>query len=514
MKIVTAAEMREIDRVTTEQHSVPSLTLMENAGTAVADFVRDRFPHAERIQVVCGRGNNGGDGFVAARKLQEAGKQVSVLLLADPAELKGDAAAMLSRLPMKALVAKSEADLQKLFSGDADLLVDAILGTGARPPVEGLYAAAIQRINESGAPIVAVDIPSGVNADATRELVEPFVHAAAIVTFTALKPAHVFLFGTVPIAVRQIGTPEEAIVSKSDLNLITPRDFAVLLAPRDPDGHKGKYGHVLVLGGSTGKAGAAAMAGMAALRAGAGLVTVATPKSVLPTVAGFAPELMTEGLAETERGTFSILALESLRKVSESKDVAAIGPGISQDREAGQFVRALMDRSQLPVVLDADGLNAFQEHRQYLNGNNRPLVITPHPGEMSRLTGLSIQEIQSDRIGVARQYAREHNAYVVLKGNHTVVAEPNGRVWINNTGNAGMATGGTGDILTGVVAAMIGQLPNDISNAVIAAVYLHGLAGDVVRDEIGEASLIATDLLLGLPQAFRKAAASLDADIL
>jgi hydroxyethylthiazole kinase-like uncharacterized protein yjeF len=194
--------------------------------------------------------------------------------------------------------------------------------------------------------------------------------------------------------------------------------------------------------------------------------------------------------------------------------VLAIGHRISQDRETAQFVRALMDRSQLPVVLDADGLNAFQEHRQYLNGNNRPLVITPHPGEMSRLTGLSIQEIQSDRVGMARQYARDHKAYVVLKGHRTVVAEPNGRVWINNTGNPGMATGGTGDILTGVVAAMIGQSPSDIVAAVIAAVYLHGLAGDLVRDEIGEASLIATDLLLGLPQAFRKAAASLDADIL
>jgi hydroxyethylthiazole kinase-like uncharacterized protein yjeF len=514
MKIVTAAEMREIDRATTEKHGVPSLTLMENAGLAVAQFVLERFPHAQRIQVVCGKGNNGGDGFVAARKLHEAGKEIAVVFLADSAELKGDAAAMFKRLPMKPIVIQSVEEVEQHAWNEADLFIDAILGTGSRPPVEGVYAAAIEKMNESDVPIVAVDIPSGANADGTQPSPEPLVHADAIVTFTALKLAHVFQFDSIPTALKQIGSPPEAIESKSDLNLITPQDFAVLLAPRKPDSNKGTFGHVLVLGGSLGKSGAAAMVGMAALRAGAGLVTVGTPKSVQATVAGFAPELMTEGLAETEQGTFSILALESLRKFSESKDVAAIGPGISGDREAAQFVRAVLDRSQLPVVLDADGLNAFKEHRGDLNGNNRPLVITPHPGEMARLTGLSIPEIQSDRIGVVRQYAREHNTYIVLKGHRTIVAEPGGRVWINNTGNPGMATGGTGDILTGIIAGLIAQIPDDILTAVIAGVYLHGMAGDLVRDEIGEASLIATDLLLALPQAFRKAAASLDADIL
>jgi hydroxyethylthiazole kinase-like uncharacterized protein yjeF len=514
MKIVTAAEMRDIDRATTELFGVPSQELMENAGSAVAEFVLERFPHAERIQVVCGRGNNGGDGFVAARKLQEAGKQVSVLLLAEAADVKGDAAAMLKRLTHYPQIMRSVGDVERHKWAEADLFIDAILGTGSHGPAEGAYALAIQKLNESGTPIVSVDIPSGALADGMQPSPEPVVHANAIVTFTALKPAHVFQFDSVPIALKQIGTPEEAIVSPSNLNLITPRDYATLLAPRNPDSHKGLFGHVLVLGGSLGKAGAAAMAGMAALRAGAGLVTVGTPKSVQGTVAGFAPELMTDGLAETEQGTFSILALEALRKFSDSKNVAAIGPGISDDREAAQFVRAMLDRSQLPVVLDADGLNAYKDHREYLNGNNRPLVITPHPGEMSRLTGLSTQEIQKDRIGVARKYAREHKAYVVLKGYRTILAEPGGRVWINNTGNPGMATGGTGDILTGLIAGLIAQLPQNIATAVIAGVHLHGMAGDLVRDEIGEASLIATDLLLALPQAFRKAASSLDADIL
>jgi NAD(P)H-hydrate epimerase len=513
MKIVTSAEMRAIDRATTEQHGVSSLKLMENAGGAVADFILKNFSHAERILVICGRGNNGGDGFVAARKLHEAKKQVSVVLLARPADLTGDAAQMYSRLPMKTAVATSVTELEKA-DFNADLIVDAILGTGTRLPVEGLYVAAIERMNELGAPMVAVDIPSGADADAHSPSDGPVVRADAIVTFTALKPAHAFQFSSVPVALRQIGTPEEAVTSAQELNLITPRDFAAVLAPRKADSNKGLYGHVLVVGGSTGKAGAAAMAGMAALRTGAGLVTVASPKSVLATVAGFAPEIMTEPMPETEEGTFSILALESMKKIAEGKGVIALGPGISRQKEAAQFVRSMVDRGSSPMVLDADGLNAFEEHRQQLDGQRRPLIITPHPGEMARLTGLPVAEIQKDRIGIARKFAQEHHLYVVLKGDHTIIAEPEGKVWINSTGNPGMSTGGTGDILTGMIAAVIAQHRSDIAIAVIAAVHLHGLAGDVARDEVGEISLIATDLLAALPEALRRANAALQADIL
>jgi hydroxyethylthiazole kinase-like uncharacterized protein yjeF len=513
MKIVTAAEMRTIDRTTTDQHGVPSLQLMENAGKAVADFVLKNFPHAENVLVVCGRGNNGGDGFVAARRLHEAHKQVRVTLLARPADLTGDAAQMQSRLPFKTISTASVDDLQKQ-DWETDLLVDAILGTGARLPVEGLYAAAIEKMNGAGAPIVSVDIPSGADADSHTPSAGPSVRADAIVTFTALKPAHLFQFDRVPILLRQIGTPDEAIVSAENLNLVSPWDYAKLLAPRPADSNKGLYGHVLVVGGSTGKAGAPAMTAMAALRAGAGLVTVATPKTVLNTVASFAPELMTEPLPENEDGTFSILGLDDFRKLAERKTVLAVGPGASRNREAAQFIRSVVDRAQIPVVLDADGLNAFEEQRQALNGQRHPLIITPHPGEMARLTGLSVEQIQEDRIGVARRYAKEHQTYVVLKGDHTVVAEPDGKMWINNTGNPGMSTGGTGDILTGMIAGIIAQHPDDIARAVIAAVHLHGLAGDVARDELGEASMIATDLLGALPEAFRKATAALQADIL
>lgn len=513
MKIVSVAEMREIDRATIQQYGVASERLMENAGSAVAEFVLKNFIHAEKVLVVCGRGNNGGDGYVAARKLKDAGKQVSVALLARPADIKGDAAEMLRKWPLKPMSVTSETELDAA-DWEADLIVDAVLGTGTRLPVEGLYASAIEKMNETGALIVSVDIPSGADADSQEKSSGPVVRANAIVTFTALKPAHVFQFGGLPTALREIGTPPEAIVSGGNLNLITPRDYAEVLAPRKQDSNKGLYGHVLAVAGALGKAGAAAMVGMAGLRGGAGLVTVATPKSVLPTVAGFAPELMTEPMPETDKGAFSILAVEEVKRLAKDKTVLAIGPGVSREKEAAQVIRSVVDQAGIPVVLDADGLNAFEYERELLNGKRHALVVTPHPGEMSRLTGMPVADIQKDRIGIARKYAKEHHAYVVLKGNRTVVAEPDGKTWINNTGNPGMSTGGTGDILTGFVSAMVAQHPKDIAMAVIAAVHLHGLAGDAARDEVGELSLIATDLLGAFPEAVRRAKAALETDIL
>jgi hydroxyethylthiazole kinase-like uncharacterized protein yjeF len=507
MKIVTAEEMRAIDRVTTEHYGVPSLRLMENAGRAVADFVLREFPDAERIAVVCGKGNNGGDGFVAARALLEAGSEVQVFLLAGATDVSGDAAAMLAKLPKPPQAITSEAALKKIKLAEFDLIIDAILGTGFRPPMQPLYGAAIRAINESDVPVVSVDIPSGGLADAENPAANAdVVNADVIVTFTALKPAHVFQFPVIRTEVRQIGTPPEAVVSQRKLNLITPADFRDLLGPRDPDSNKGMFGHVLVVGGSRGKAGAPAMCGMAVLRSGAGLVTVASPKSAQPIVASFAPELMTEALPESSDGTFSISALEQLRSLAEGKTVIALGPGSSREDAAAQLVRDFVQRTKLPLVLDADGLNAFEGHAQALKKDRNQTVLTPHPGEMSRLTGLSVKEIQGDRIGTARKFATEHALWLVLKGYRTVVAEPGGEVWINTTGNPGMATGGTGDILTGIIAGLIAQHPQDISTAVIAAVYLHGVAADIARDEIGEISMTATDLLLALPVAFQRVA--------
>jgi ADP-dependent NAD(P)H-hydrate dehydratase / NAD(P)H-hydrate epimerase len=508
MKIVSAEEMRAIDRATSERFGVPLLTLMENAGTAVAEFVLSHYSQATRIVVFCGKGNNGGDGFVAARKLHEQRKNVQVILLADPGDLRGDAAVMFGKLPTVAIAVHSTEELRNERVGhslEADLYIDAILGTGFKPPVSGLYAEAIDVMNERQIPVIAVDIPSGGDADAMQPQHGEIARADAVVTFTAPRPAHVFsLFTAGPTVVADIGSPDQAIVSKFQLNVITARDLAALVAPRPVDSNKGNFGHVLVIGGSLGKAGAAAMAGISVLRTGGGLSTVATAKSVLATVAGFHPEFMTEPLPETDAGTISNAAFDRIDELAKGKTVIAIGPGISRDAQTSEFVRSIVTQIRTPIVLDADGLNAFDGRAAELNGKSRTLVITPHPGEMARLTGLSIPEVQKDRLGVAREFAREHELIVVLKGHRTLVVRPDGEAWVNTTGNPGMSTGGTGDILTGMVAGMIAQHPASAFEATFAAVYLHGLSGDVARESVGEHSLIATDLLNGLPEAFRR----------
>ncbi|GAC1680839.1 MAG: NAD(P)H-hydrate dehydratase [Terriglobales bacterium] len=524
MKIVTAAEMRAIHRVTSERFGVPALALMENAGAAVAEFVLSQYPAAKVIGVICGKGNNGGDGFVAARKLHESGREVRVLLLADRSALRGDAAEMFTKLPFTPVMVRSgeeldEENARKAFQ--SDLLIDAILGTGFKPSVSGLYAEAIAKINATSVPVVAVDIPSGADADVRGGQTGAVARANSIVTFTAPRPAHVFgMLTTGPIVVSPIGSPDEAISSSLNLHLITAKDVARLIGPRKPDSNKGMYGHVLVIGGSRGKAGAAVMAGMAALRAGAGLSTVGTASSMLATVAGFHPELMTEELPETKEGAISLGALDRVKDLAKNKTVVAIGPGISRVPETSELVRKLLreiitqsdDGSSLPrpaVVLDADGLNAFEGRADELEGTREDhksgiLVITPHPGEMVRLAGCTVQEVQRDRQGIARKFAKEHEAIVVLKGNRTLVAKPDGEIWVNTTGNPGMATGGTGDILTGMVAGLIAQNPDHVFEAVIAGVHLHGLGGDVACEHVGEQSLVATDLIEFLPEAFRR----------
>jgi hydroxyethylthiazole kinase-like uncharacterized protein yjeF len=508
MKIVTAAEMREIDRATSQRFGVPSLTLMENAGSAVAEFVVARYPSAERVGVICGKGNNGGDGFVAARKLKAAGREVRVVLLAEPAELRGDAAEMFARLPVAPVIARNGDELEQEKARavfESEVVLDAILGTGFKPPVSGLYAEAIRLLNASPAHVVAVDIPSGADADVMGEQTGAVARADAVVTFTAPRPAHIF--GRVtdgPTLIAPIGSPDEAIVSSLQLNLITPREIAPLIGPRPLAANKGNFGHVLVIGGAVGKAGSVAMAGMAALRTGAGLSTVATPKSVLATVAGFHPEVMTEPLDETDAGTISTRASERMDALIKGMTVVAVGPGISRNQETSEFVRSLVVKCKTPLVLDADGLNAFEGRASELNGKGRSLVITPHPGEMARLTGSTVAAVQRDRMNVARTFAREHELIVVLKGHRTLIAQPDGSVWVNTTGNPGMATGGTGDILTGMVAGLMAQNREHIVDALIAAVHLHGLAGDVARESMGEHSLVATDLVKALPEVFRR----------
>jgi ADP-dependent NAD(P)H-hydrate dehydratase / NAD(P)H-hydrate epimerase len=532
VKIVTAAEMGAIDRATSEQHGVASLTLMENAGAAVADFAREHWPSANRIVVVCGRGNNGGDGLVAARRLHEARKVVEVLLLGPAEGLKPDAAAMLARLPLRPIVVggpEISGEHLRCLAG-AELILDAIFGTGytQRPdpsPAQKLAEALIAAINATSAPVLSVDLPSGCDADQGAQVSAqmgvgpgapsadahatacraPICRSSAVVTFTAPKPVHMLVPLTRgPMVVAPIGTPEAAILSQQQLYAVTPQQVSALFAARALESNKGRYGHVLVAAGSLGKSGAAAMCGMGALRIGAGLATVATPASVVPVVAGYSPEMMTEPLGEKGADFAAPSDAAHCLELAKSRNVLAVGPGLSQRHGVAEFVHRVVKGAHCPVVLDADGLNAFAGLHGPLNGNHHPLILTPHPGEMARLTGQSVAEVQADRVGVARSFARRHRAILVLKGSRTIIAYPDGNIWAVATGNPGMATGGTGDVLTGMIAGAIAQFPGQLEEAVRAAVYLHGLAGDAAVEHTGEESLVATDLLRCVPVAFRK----------
>ncbi|HEY3989204.1 MAG TPA: NAD(P)H-hydrate dehydratase [Acidobacteriaceae bacterium] len=530
MKILTAAEMRAADTATTAEYGVPSMTLMENAGAAVARFVLQQQPGLEqdgaRIVTLCGKGNNGGDGFVAARILAEAGCDVAVLLLGSAADLKGDARLALDRLSAAELTpieAPDEAALaspriMELLEG-ADLFLDAVLGTGFRPPMRGVAVAlgewlAAHRETPVVSPVVSVDLPSGGDADSRAMRQEGAYPSDAVVTFTAPKLAHVFGFLTRgPVVVAGIGSPEDVVRSQTNLHWAGSAK-RIAEAPRSPNSNKGMYGHVGIITGARGRAGAAAMASYAALRAGAGLVTAAVPESILNTVAAIAPELMTEPLAETATGSIASRNLdgEAGRGLLDKRTVVAIGPGLGQEPEAQQFALRLIDLcgagdKPIPMVLDADCLNAIAEHKYNLDGHGRTIVLTPHPGEMARLVGKTIPEVEADREGIARAYATEHHVTLVLKGWRTLIAHPDGRIAVNTTGNPGLAKGGSGDILTGIVAAMLAQYGKKggehPAEAVEAAVYLHGLAADFAVAERDEHTLLATEVCEHLDQAFR-----------
>jgi ADP-dependent NAD(P)H-hydrate dehydratase / NAD(P)H-hydrate epimerase len=517
MKILTASQMQRIDRITTERYGVPSLSLMEHAGAGVVDFLSRRFNplRDQRICILCGRGNNGGDGFVVARLLRDQDLTPRVLLFGEPGALKGDAAINYGRLadsvPPEVVRDASNWDETKASLSGVTLFVDALLGTGLSQPVHGLLLEVVRDLNRSfpKARRVAVDLPTGLPAD-SGELIGECIHADASVTFTAPKYSHVFPPACQEVGewrVVEIGTPPEALENDPDLflRLIQREELSWLKVPRSIDSHKGTYGHVLVLAGSFGKTGAAAMAAKAALRSGAGLVTVATPKSALPVVAALGMEWMTEPLPETDAGTISMKALDDgiLDDLIRGKSVVALGPGLGNIPETAELIRMLVNSITVPLVLDADGLNAFGDRINEMAPGNQVRVFTPHPGEMSRLCGVPTAELQKRRIEVARDFAMRHHVHLVLKGVRTLVASPEGRVSVNPTGNPGMATGGTGDCLTGIMAGLLAQDPDrPVAEIAEAAVYLHGLAGDIAAQKMGQRSMLAGDLLAALPEAF------------
>jgi NAD(P)H-hydrate epimerase len=520
MKVLSAAEMQACDRVTTERFGIPSIELMRAASAAVAGFAREHFPKARRITVLCGKGNNGGDGMMAARLLAEAGLEVTEILLGSPGELKGDAAVAWGELKsheqVRVHAVNSADDLaRQSHAFSTDLIVDAVVGTGFKAPLKGLALEALEYVKGSMAPVLSVDLPSGWPADTTHATPGQDVFPSdAVVTFTAPKQAHVFGEMTQrwdqPIIVAPIGSPQETIVSSLQLEWAGD-SHALVQSPRPADSNKGRYGHVLVIGGSVGKSGAPAMTALTALRSGAGLVTAAVPEPVLAHVANVAPELMTWPLAPSISGDIEAKGLteQQFAKLVAGKTVLAVGPGLGQGSGAAKVVAMALEETDLPIVIDADALNVLSS-RQTLIGKlakagkgGRPIVLTPHPGEMARLAGRSVKEIQSDRPESARSFAREHGVTLVLKGAHTLIARPDGYVAVNTTGNPAMAKGGSGDMLTGLIAGLIAQYPADAARAVEAAVYIHGLAADMAVREIDEHVMLATDSLRYFSQAFR-----------
>jgi ADP-dependent NAD(P)H-hydrate dehydratase / NAD(P)H-hydrate epimerase len=510
MRVLNAAQMREADRRTIEEIGIPSRVLMENAGREVVAAIAGRYEDLEtrRVAVLCGRGSNGGDGYVVARTLSQRGLDVRVYAIGGAAEIRGDAGSNLEILRRMGLTVADVADEQswrRHFPGIAacGLIVDAILGTGLNAPLAGLLETVVVDLNRSKVPVVAVDLPSGVSGDKS-DLIGACVRADMTVTLAApklplvLPPAEAEA-GHVVVA--DIGISRAVIerIEGPRVDLLTREAMRDLVQPRQPDAHKGSFGHVLIVAGSRGKSGAAQLAATGALRSGAGLVTIATPASAQAVVASMAPEYMTVALEETRDGTVAARALD--RVLTLEGDVVAAGPGLGTGTDTTAFVLGLLARGGTALVLDADALNAVAGDPQHLRGRpGRTVVITPHPGEMARLAGVSTAQVQLNRLDVARDFATAHQVYVILKGQRTLVATPEGVVFINPLGNPGMATGGTGDVLTGVVAAWLGQ-GLEPGAACCLAVYLHALAGDLSSADEGEIAMTAGDVASRLGEA-------------
>lgn len=510
MKIVTADEMKSLDRRATTEFGIPSLLLMENAARGLVDAIETAYGPLlrKKIVILAGRGNNGGDGLAAARHLRMRGAEAGIYLLSPIDKVGGDAKTSLD-IWIKtggALSVVGNFKWPRLAEAlaESDLIVDALLGTGLSHPVTGEYAKAIDLINRSGKPVVAVDIPSGISAD-TGETLGISVKAQLTATMALPKRGHFIREGLEQrgkLRIVDIGFPTALIDSAGiKAELITPSMLEGLPPPRPKGIHKGTLGHLLVIAGSVGKRGAAQMTGLSAMRSGTGLVTIAVPESIEP---GLAPlmEAMTLPLPETADGTVALAAEKTLLAAMEGKEAVAIGPGLSQNAETQRLVRSLIAEVSLPMVIDADGINAVAADLSVLKKKKGPLILTPHPGEMGRLLGAKADAVQKDRFNLAAGFAGKWGVFLVLKGAHTIIAAPDGALWVNRTGNPGMATAGIGDALTGMIGGFLAQ-GLTAEKAATLGIYLHGLAGDLAAAERGEAGLITSDLIGKIPQAIK-----------
>jgi len=512
LPVFTAAEMRALDARAIRDLGIPGPRLMDAAGSGAAALVaRWLAPIRKRsVVVVCGKGNNGGDGFVVARRLRARGAAVRVFLVGRRGDVRDDAADALGRWRGRIEEIGGEAALGGLARAldRADVVVDALLGTGLTGPARGLVAAAVEAINragQAGVPIIALDVPSGLGSD-HGALLGATVRATHTVTFAGLKRSlllHPAAAHAGAVEIVDIGVPADEVRRGIGTWRLEAADARRCFPAREPDAHKGRFGHLLIVAGSLGKTGAAVLAGRAALRSGVGLCTIAVPASQQPIVATQAPEYMTEALPETSARTLSLAAKDRLLELAGRMDAVALGPGLSLDPETQELARALIRDLDRPMVVDADALSALAGHLDLLRRAAGPRALTPHPGEMARMAGTSIEVAQADRVEGARAFAREHGVALALKGAGTVIAGPDGHVAINPTGNPGMAKGGSGDVLTGIVGALLAR-ELDTVTALEAGGYLHGLAGDVAARERGEYAMIASDIIESLPVALRE----------
>lgn len=512
MFIVTGKEMAEIDKIASRDWQIPEVILMENAGLRVVEEINNQLGKMEgkKVVIIAGKGNNGGDGLVIARHLCNQGAEVKVFLLGKK-EYEGAALAnykMAQKLPIKWHVLENENSLHllKLTLHYADIIVDALFGTGFKGTIKGLAVKVIETCNESNGYKFSVDVPSGLNAD-TGEVSGPCIRADFTVTFALPKLGLLIQPGidyTGQLKVVDISIPSK-LITELGLNktLLTKELIKNNLPLRTANSHKGSYGHLLIIGGSLGMMGAVHLAGNGGFALGAGLVSAAVPRSIQASLAGSFPELITHPLAETPQGTLGFISGPDILNCLEGKTALVFGPGIGKHNEIIALLKWLANQLTVPLIIDADGLNTLAQELNFLKEVKIPVILTPHPGEMARLLGVSVQEVQTNRLDLAQALAEDYGVWVVLKGNKTVITTPQGEIYLNPSGGPALATAGTGDVLAGMIGAMVGQT-QDITQAICTAVYLHGLAGEYVAAEVGDISSRASDLIKAIPQVIKK----------